>query len=547
MTIGTESRPSSWPADTSQDLLDVTLGDLLRQVASEVPDRIALVEGTPVPSERRRWSYRELLEGAESAARALLGRFAPGERVAVWAPNCAEWIFLQHGASLAGIVLVTVNPAFLPDELEHVLRTSGASGIFHVDVYRKNDMKVGVEAVRQRLPQLRHAISFSSWDGFIAQAQPDVQLPRVAPGDTVQIQYTSGTTGFPKGACLHHRGIVNASRFVALRAEFPVGGVWINAMPLFHVGGCAVTEIGALAQRGTFVLLPAFDAGQMLEILESERGSIALLVPTMILAMLEHPDCKHRDLSSLKTVLSGAAVVPAALVRRTMEAFDCEFSILFGQTEGNGVFTQTRLTDSPLQQSETVGTPLPHLEMKIGDSLSGEILPAATPGEICVRGYQAMTGYWDMPEATAMALRDGGWLHTGDLGLMDTQGYLRVTGRLKDMIIRGGENIYPREIEEVLAGHPAVGDATVIGVPDERWGEVVVAIIRPAAPQSPPPEDALRAWCRERLASYKTPVVWHFVDAFPLTASGKIRKHVLREQLLSGELATLAAVVEARG
>ncbi|WP_218510381.1 AMP-binding protein [Variovorax sp. dw_308] len=541
-----ESIPSYWPADPSQAVLDVTLGDLLRQVASEVPDRIALVEGGTMASERRRWTYRELLEGAECAARALLGRFAPGERVAVWAPNCAEWIFLQHGASLAGIVLVTVNPAFLSKELEHVLRTSGASGIFHVDTYRKNDMKAGVEAVRPRLPGLRHAISFSSWDRFLAEARPDVLLPRVSPGDTVQIQYTSGTTGFPKGACLHHRGIVNASRYVALRAEFPVGGVWVNAMPLFHVGGCAVTEIGALAQRGTFVLLPAFDAGEMLEILESERGNIALLVPTMILAMLEHPDCKGRDLSSLQTVLSGAAVVPAALVRRTMEAFGCAFSILFGQTEGNGVFTQTRLTDSPVQQAETVGTPLPCLEMKIGDPLSGEILPAGVPGEICVRGYQAMTGYWDMPEATALALRDEGWLHTGDMGMMDGQGYLRVTGRLKDMIIRGGENIYPREIEDVLVGHPAVGDATVVGVPDERWGEVVVAIIRPASPQSPPAEDELRGWCRGKLAAYKTPVVWHFVEAFPLTASGKIRKHVLREQLRSGELVTLPVPVEAK-
>ncbi|HSV45739.1 MAG TPA: AMP-binding protein, partial [Ramlibacter sp.] len=292
-----DARPegSYWPADVSHALLDLTLGDLLRHVAAEVPDRIALVECTPDPASRRRWSYRQLLDAGQRVARALLARFAPGERLAVWAPNCAEWILLQHGASLAGLVLVTVNPAYRPDELEHVLRTSGASGIFHVDSYRTNDMQAAVAQMRANLPSLRHAISFSDWDRFLADAPADAQLPQIGPGDIVQIQYTSGTTGAPKGACLHHRGIVNAARFVALRSAFPQGGVWVNAMPLFHVGGCAVTALGAMSQRGTFVLLPAFDAGAMLEALESERGNIALLVPTMILAMLEHPDCGQRD------------------------------------------------------------------------------------------------------------------------------------------------------------------------------------------------------------------------------------------------------------
>ena len=523
---------SYWAADNSEKMLDLTLGDLLRQVASEVPDRTALVEGTPDPATRRRWTYREFLSAAEQVAQSLLGRFAPGEHVAVWAPNCAEWILLQHGASLAGLVLVTVNPAYLAEELEHVLKASKVRGIFFTDVYRSNNMKAILESVRPRLPELREAVSFSDWGRFIQEGKSDVELPLVSPSDMVQIQFTSGTTGLPKGACLHHRGIINASRFLALRAGFPDGGVWVNAMPLFHVGGCAVSEIGTLAQRGTFVLMTAFDAAAMLEIFESERGNITLVVPTMLIAMLDHPDRQRRDLSSLRAVMSGATAVPAALVRRATQTLGCKFTMLFGQTELNGVITQTHLDDTPEDQAETVGRPLPRMEVKIADPQTGDVLPLDTPGEICARGYQTMKGYFEMPAESSATLRDDGWLHTGDLGSMDQRGYVRITGRLKDMIIRGGENIYPREIEEILFEHPGVSMASVVGMPDQKWGEVVAAVIRAASPQDPPTVMELHAYCRSRLAAYKTPSVWFFINDFPMTASGKIRKHILRDDLL---------------
>ncbi|VVE18291.1 AMP-binding protein [Pandoraea nosoerga] len=527
-----------WGIDTSEAVLDCTVGDLLRRVASEVPDRLALVEGAGAFETRRRWTYRQLLNTALDVAQVLLTRFTSGERIAVWAPNCPEWILLQHGASFAGLVVVPVNPAFLADELTHVLGTSQVSGIFFPSQYRNSDMRAILASARTRLPHLRDEICLDDWEQFMATPYERVELPTISPCDMVQIQYTSGTTGFPKGACLHQRGIVNASRFSALRAGFPEGGVWVNAMPLFHVGGCAVSAIGAMSQRGTFVLMPGFDAAAMLEILESERGTATLVVPTMLVALLDHPDRAKRDVSSLKLILSGASAVPAALVRRTIAAFDCKFSILFGQTELNGVITQTGGDDSPEDQSETVGRPLPQMEVKIADPVTGEVLPLDVQGEICARGYQTMLGYFNAVDATGATLRDEGWLHTGDLGAMNDRGYVRVTGRLKDMIIRGGENIYPREIEEALFEHPAISNACIIGLPDDKWGEVVAAVVKLAGSVERQADaetvDVLHAWCRERLAAYKTPAVWYFIDEWPLTASGKVRRHVLREQIVGG-------------
>ena len=315
---------SYWPADKSSELLEVTLGDLLRQRAGMAPDRVALVEGTPNPAERRRWTYHELLQASETVARALLRRFSPGERLAVWSSNSAEWVLLQHGVSMAGMVLVTVNPAYLSNELEHVLSASGASGIFFTDSYRNTNIAAIVEAIRPRLPNLREAISFSSWTKFTATSDPALELPTVRPGDMVQIQFTSGTTGQPKGACLHHRGVVNAARFAAMRAGFPEGGAWVSAMPLFHVGGCAGSEIGAFSAGGTFVMQPAFDAGAMLELLESEGAAQLHAVPTMLVALLNHPDFPRRDFSALKTIMSGGSPVPAALVARAKAAFGCK-------------------------------------------------------------------------------------------------------------------------------------------------------------------------------------------------------------------------------
>ena len=389
---------SYWPSDRSEPLLDITVGDLLRAAAAEVPGRLALVEGSPDPAARRTWTYAELLAVAERTARALLARFAPGDRIAVWAPNCPEWMLLQHGVSLAGMVLVTVNPALRARELRYVLAQSRAAGIFFAGSYRGFDMAGAVEGLRAGLPELREAIALSDWDTFAGPwRDPAAVLPPVQPGDPAQIQYTSGTTGFPKGAILHHRGVVNASRFVAIGSGVQDGGIWVNAMPMFHIGGGTLTELGTIAQRGTYVLLPGFDPGLVLELIEAYRGTIMLAVPTMLLAMLDHPGLAARDLSSLQTVMSGAAVVPAALVRRATETFGCQFTIVFGQTEMHGVISQTQLDDSAEDQSGTIGRPLPQVEVKIADPVTGEVMPVGQVGEICARGYQTMLGYFGMP------------------------------------------------------------------------------------------------------------------------------------------------------
>ncbi len=528
-------KTSWWPPEPG-DVRDVTLGDVLRHAAATAPDRLALVDCGPDPSARRTWTYAEFLADAVRAAQALLARFEPGDRIAVWAPNSADWIVLQQGVSLAGMVLVALNPAYRQRELTYVLQQSGARALFCPDEFRGFDMGGMAEQVRPQLPALEAVLSMDGFDAFLASADPATPLPEVAPGDVLQVQYTSGTTGFPKGAMLHHRGLVNEATFVAERADFADGDVYINAMPMYHIGGGAVTSFGAWAKRGTFVILPGFDPASTLEAFETYRGTHTLVVPTMLISVLDHPDCATRDLSSLKTILSGAASVPAALVRRTTERLGCGFSILFGQTETHGVISQTRTTDSAQDQAETVGQPLPQLEVKIADPVTSEPLPCGQEGEICARGYQNMFGYYEMPEATAATIDAEGWLHMGDIGSMDERGFIRITSRIKDMIVRGGMNLYPAEIEAVLLDHPAIETAAVIGVPDEHWGEQVGAVLRLRAGYERPTVAELTEFVRGQIAPHKAPVYWAFVDQLPMTSTGKTQKYVLRDQLSAGSL-----------
>ncbi len=529
------STESYWPAEAGE-VRDLTVCETIRHAAATVPDRIALVDCVADPADRRRWTYAEFLSDIERAARALLGRFVPGDRIAVWAPNSADWVVLQQGAALAGMVLVALNPAYRARELEFVLRQSGAVALFCVDSYRGFAMRALVEDLRSDLPDLRDVLSLGEWNAFLEEADPATELPTVVPGDLLQIQYTSGTTGFPKGAMLHHKGLVNEATFVAERAGMDDGAVYINAMPMFHIGGGAVTSFGAWAKRGTFVILPGFDPGHVLEAFETYRGTHSLLVPTMLIAVLDHPDRPRRDLSSVQTVLSGAAAVPAALVRRTTDVLGCRFSILFGQTETHGVISQTRVTDEPEDQANTVGQPLPQLEVKIADPVTGEPLPVGEQGEICCRGYQNMIGYYGLPDETAVTIDHDGWLHMGDIGTMDERGYLQVTGRIKDMIVRGGMNLYPAEIEGVLTTHPAVETAAVIGVADATWGEQVGAVLRLRPDHPRPSVDELTVLVRGQLAPHKAPVFWAFCDELPMTSSGKIQKFVLREDVVKGLL-----------
>jgi fatty-acyl-CoA synthase len=519
---------SYWPADTSEPVRETTVGGVLRTAAKAGPDMLAMVAGVPDPGGRRRWTYAELLTEAEQAARALTARFAPGERVAVWAPNLPEWVILEYGAALAGLVLVTVNPALRPAELAYVLNQSGAAGIFLVPEFR-SPMAEFLAEVRPAVPALREVVLFTEWADFLATAPARAVLPEVSADDIAQIQYTSGTTGFPKGAELHHRGLTNNARFWAERIAVQPGEVYVNPMPLFHAAGCGMGVLGAAQRLAVHVPVLAFDPALVLELLESERAAFFGGVPTMMIAMLGHPDFDRRDLSCLRVAVSGGAPVPAELVRRVEERLGVRFSIVFGTTECSPLLTVVELDDSAQDRAGTLGRPLPQTEIKIADAATGDLVPVGQAGELCARGYLVMRGYHDAPEATAIAIDAEGWYHTGDVASLDDRGYLRIEGRIKDMIIRGGENIYPREIEDVLFDHPAVGEAAVVGVPDQQWGEVVAAFVRPVPGRPAPAPEELRAYCRERVAPYKTPLYWVFVDAFPMTPSGKIQKFKLRE------------------
>ncbi len=533
---------SYWPKESSSGVRDITLPELLRGAAADAPDRLALVDGLADPALRRHWTYAEFLVETEAAARGLLARFEPGDRIAIWAPNSAEWVILQQAIAMAGMIVVAINPAYRAHELEYVLRQSGAVGLFLVESYRGADLREIVASIRPETPALRDLIDFADWADFITSGDPARDFPVVEPTDPVQIQYTSGTTGFPKGALLHHKGIVNEAAFVGERAGMSDGDVCINGMPMYHIGGGAVTELATISWHGTYVVMPAFDPGLTLELFETYRGTHSLMVPTMLIAVLDHPDFATRDKSSFKTVMSGAAAVAEQLVRRVTEEFGCQFSILFGQTEMHGVISQTRVTDSPEDQAETVGQPLPELEVKIQHPDTGEIVGIGEQGEICCRGYQNMLAYYNMPEATAETIDEEGWLHMGDIGTMDDRGFIRVTGRVKDMIIRGGLNLYPREIEDLLFDHPAVAEVAVIGIPDEKWGEQVGAVVRLRDGMTAPDPAELRAWCRERISAHKTPTHWYFIEAYPMTPSGKIQKFVLREQIESGDLRAVSSV-----
>ncbi|WP_245960183.1 AMP-binding protein [Prauserella flavalba] len=513
--------------------MTTTVGELLRRVAAEVPDRVALVDGSAPLETRRRWTYAELLTAAERVAGNLLERFDTGERVAVWGSNSPEWIITQLGAALAGVVLVAVDPAYRTSELAYILGQSNAAGIVHDDTGRGFSRAEVIAELRPNLPELREVLDLLGPD-LLGKEPPAVALPRLDPTSTVQIQYTSGTTGFPKGAELHHLAVVNTSFYCARRAGFADGGVWANMLPLSHIAGCITATIGPLSHRGTVVILNRFDPAQVLQTIEEEQCTLTLAVPTMLIAMLEDPDFGNRDLGTLRAVISGAATVPVELVERVKNAFDCGFSIVYGMTEGP-IVLQTHLTDSPQDQSETIGQPQANVELAIVDPHTHEFLPCGNPGEIWIRAYSVMNGYYRNPEATRATVTEDGWLRTGDLATMDERGFVRITGRLKDMIIRGGENLYAREIEELVFTHPAVADVAVIGVPDEKLGEIVAAVVRVRDGGRLPVEE-LYEYCADRLAYAKVPVLWAAVDQFPLTPSGKIRKHVLRAQVVEGAI-----------
>jgi fatty-acyl-CoA synthase len=527
---------SHWPADESRPLLEWTLGHTLREVATKSPDRCALIEGVQDVARRRRWSYAELLQDSQQVASALLQRFRPGERIAVWAPNVPEWVLLLYGCAIAGVILVTVNPAYRTRELQYVLRKSRAAGLFTMDEYRRFDALAAAQSIRHELPDLREVIRLADFEQFQRSALEKAEFPPIAPSDPCVIMFTSGTTGAQKGVVFHHRGIVNVTNFTQERGGLQSGGVFVNPMPMFHIGSLGHAGVGAVVRSATHVLAPEWNPSLFMSLVESERGTYSLLVPTMIEAILGCESRSRYDLSTLKNIVSGAAMVEASLIRRTRAELGSSICNIYGQTEMQGVVSGVYPDDAPRDQAETIGQPMPQVEVKIADPESGRIQPLGVQGEICVRGYQTMIGYFDMPEETAKTLDTDGWLHSGDLGCMDERGFLRITGRIKDLIKRGGEAIYPREIENLLLEHPKVANVAVVGIPDAHWGEQVVAVIVPKSLREPPAPVELHDFCRLHLAAFKTPRFWCFVAELAATETGKLQKFKIAESIGVGAL-----------
>ena len=517
---------------------EITVGDLLREVASQYPSAPALVEVNMEGEPDRTWTYGELLTDSEKLALALSTRFNPGERITVWAPNMPEWLLMEYACALAGIILVTANPAFQAKELRYVLEQSGSVALFLVSEYRGNPMAELAVTACEGLDVIREIVDMEDPAALYRAGEKKASLPDVSPGDAVQIQYTSGTTGFPKGAILSHRGLVNNARFYAGRAQTHQKTVWANIMPMFHTSGCGMVSLGCLQAGCKMLMVKFFDPSAVSRLIEKEKVTMILGVPTMLVALLEFLEQHSCDLSSVEMVSSGGAMVAPELVRNIKQVFGSKFGTLYGQTEASPVITQHHHDDSIDDICNTIGQPLPQTNVSIRNVKENKVVPLDTVGEICVKAYCNMTGYHDNESATAEAIDKDGWLHTGDLGTMDARGYVRITGRVKEMIIRGGENHFPAEIENVLLEHPMVAEVAVVGLPDDKWGEIIACFFRTEDNQEIDTQ-ALHHHCREHLSPQKTPVVWCRVAAFPLTGSNKIKKFELREGYLAGDYESL--------
>jgi fatty-acyl-CoA synthase len=530
---------SYFPAQRDLPVLETTVGGALREQAARTPDAPALIEAGLAGECGRRWTFGELLGDAERLACSLLSRFAPGERICVWAPNAPEWVILEYAAALAGLTLVTANPAYQERELRFVLEQSGASGLFLVREHRGNPMAAIAARAVAGNARLRAVIDLEDHDALFARDESGVAYPHVSPGDAAQIQYTSGTTGFPKGATISHRGLTNNARFHYALSGVAEAGTTLNFMPLFHTASCGLMVLGAAQFGCSMILARQFEPAAMLDIVERHRVDMVMGVPTMFAGLLEAQRARPRALGSVRSAVIGGATVPAELIRQVRDVLGWDLLTVYGQTESSPLLTQVRIDDPGEVRGTSVGQAFPQTEISIRDSRTNEVVGLGTVGEICTRGYAVMIGYNDDPEATAQAIDVEGWLHTGDLGTIDARGYVAVTGRVKDMIIRGGENLFPAEIEGVILEHPSVAEAAVVGTPDHHWGEIAVAFVRVIAAATID-EAALTAHCRDRIAPHKIPSRWIAIGEWPLTGSGKIQKFVLRERLEAGHYGTTA-------
>jgi fatty-acyl-CoA synthase len=518
-------------------LLGDTIGANLDRAVAAWPDREALVD---VPSGRR-WTYAEFAADIQQLAQALLASgVAKGDRVGIWAINCAEWVLVQYATARVGAVMVNINPAYRTHEVEFVLKQAGISVLFASVSHKGSDYRAMVDQVRGGCPELREVVYIGdpSWEALLSRGTGDepYAYAELSCDDAINIQYTSGTTGFPKGATLSHHNILNNGYFVGELIAYTEQDRVCIPVPFYHCFGMVMGNLAATSHGACMVIpAPSFDPAATLKAVEQERCTSLYGVPTMFIAELNLPDFATYDLSSLRTGIMAGSPCPVEVMKRVVaEMHMAEVSICYGMTETSPVSLQTRMDDDLEHRTGTVGRVLPHLEVKVVDPATGVTQPRGTAGELCTRGYSVMLGYWNEPEKTAEAIDAGRWMHTGDLAMMREDGYVEIVGRIKDMIIRGGENIYPREIEEFLYTHPKVADVQVVGIPHERYGEEVLACVIPRDPAEPLTLEDLRGFCEGRLAHYKIPTQLQIMDAFPMTVSGKVRKIELRERAVRG-------------
>ncbi|MGF1238011.1 AMP-binding protein [Streptomyces sp. 2-6] len=523
-------------------LLGDTIGANLDRAVAAWPDREALVD---VPSGRR-WTYADFAADVDRLARALLASgVAKGDRVGIWAVNCAEWVLVQYATARIGAIMVNINPAYRTHEVEYVLKQAGISLLFASLRHKSSDYRGMIGQVRHACPDLREVVYIDdpSWTEFVARDTPDradellARAAELSCDDPINIQYTSGTTGFPKGATLSHHNILNNGYFVGELIAYSEQDRVCVPVPFYHCFGMVMGNLAATS-HGACLVVPAasFDPAATLEAVQRERCTSLYGVPTMFIAELNLPGFAEYDLSTLRTGIMAGSPCPVEVMKRVVaEMHMAEVAICYGMTETSPVSLQTRMDDDLEHRTGTVGRVLPHLEVKVVDPATGVTRPRGRAGELCTRGYSVMLGYWEQPEKTAEAIDAGRWMHTGDLAVMREDGYVEIVGRIKDMIIRGGENIYPREIEEFLYAHPKIRDVQVVGVPHEKYGEEVLACVIPLDPADPLTLEELRAFCADRLAHYKIPSRLSVLDAFPMTVSGKVRKIELRQRYGAGE------------
>jgi fatty-acyl-CoA synthase len=516
-------------------LLGETIGENLRRVAGRFGGSEVVVD---VPTGRR-WTYRQFDADSDALARGLLAAgIEARDRVGIWAPNCAEWVLLQFATAKIGAILVNINPAYRSHELAYVLRQAGVRLLVSAESFKTSDYRAMIDEARGDLADLERVIYLgaSEWDELLTAGARDDggalarREAELAFDDPINIQYTSGTTGFPKGATLSHHNILNNGFFIGEMCRYTERDRVCIPVPFYHCFGMVLGNLAAVTHGACIVIpAPGFEPAATLRATADERCTSLYGVPTMFIAELALPDFASYELSTLRTGIMAGSPCPVEVMKRVMsEMHMSEVTIAYGMTETSPVSCQTRPDDDTERRVSTVGRVHPHVEVKIVNPDTGLVLPRGETGEMCTRGYSVMLGYWDEPEKTAEAIDAGRWMHTGDLAVMDNSGYLNIVGRIKDMVIRGGENVYPREVEEFLYTHPAIEDVQVIGVPDEKYGEELCAWVK-VRPGAELTAEDVRAFCVGKIAHYKVPRYVHFTDGFPMTVTGKVQKFKMRE------------------